>query len=310
MKTAFIVFVTLIASIYLSVELSSMMSEPDTMYNIIGATGIFIVCGLLYKTRFGSRWKGLFAASATLITLGSCTRIDAGHEGIKVNLTSSSKGVDGAALVTGWQFYNPMMTSVYEFPTYVQTVDYEAFSVNAKDGSVFTVDPTLSLKVVDGHSPIIFTKYRKPLGEIINTTLYNYVRDAFRIQFNSFTTDSVISNRAKFEDAVQTMLAKSLQEEGFHLEQMTSGMVYPPTIVEAITKKNEAIQEAMKVQNQLAKAKAQAEITLTEARARAESQRILDATLTDKLIKAAFIKKWDGKLPVYGTTPTLLKEVQ
>ena len=73
----------------------------------------------------------------------SCNRIDAGYEGIKVNLYGSNKGVDDVALVTGMVWYNPFTTSVYEYPTFVQTVDYPRFSINAKDGSSFTVDPTI-----------------------------------------------------------------------------------------------------------------------------------------------------------------------
>jgi regulator of protease activity HflC (stomatin/prohibitin superfamily) len=232
---------------------------------------------------------------AFLIMQGcACSRIDAGHEGVKVNLVASDKGVDGVALVTGWQFYNPLTTSVYEFPTFVQTVDYEAFTVNAKDGSVFTVDPTLSIKVIDGHSPVIFTKYRKELSEIVNTTIYNYVRDAFRIQFNSFTTDSVISNRATFENMVQMMLDSTLQKEGFKLEQMTSGMQYPPTIVQAIEAKNKAIQDGLSAQNKLVEAKAQAEIKVTQAKAEADAYALKERSLSPMLLTQQYIEKWNG----------------
>lgn len=245
-----------------------------------------------------------------LLTQGcACSRIDAGHEGIEVHLTSSEKGVDDIALVTGWQFYNPFFTSIYEFPTFVQTVDYESFTVNAKDGSVFTVDPTISIKIIDGHSPAIFRKYRTELGNILKTTIYNYVKDAFRIQFNTFTTDSVISNRAEFERNIQTMLDTSLSREGFKLEQLTSGMQYPPSIVDAITAKNKAIQDAMKVQNELVSAEATAKIKLTEARAEAESYRLKQQALNPLLIQQMFIEKWDGKLPVYGQTPQIFKDI-
>ena len=85
--------------------------------------------------------------------LSSCgyERIDAGYEGIKVNLYGDGKGVDDVSLVTGAVWYNPVTTAVYEYPTFVQTVDYPPFSINAKDGSSFTVDPTISLKIVDGN---------------------------------------------------------------------------------------------------------------------------------------------------------------
>ncbi|QMU26514.1 SPFH domain-containing protein [Adhaeribacter radiodurans] len=124
----------------------------------------------------------------------SCTRIDAGHEGILVKQYGSDKGVQDVSLVTGRVFYNPLSENVYEFPIFIQTADYEAFNVNAKDGSVFTVDPTISFAVTPGKSPHIFSKYRKRIEEITKTTLYNYVKDAFRNQMNKYSTDELISN--------------------------------------------------------------------------------------------------------------------
>lgn len=60
----------------------------------------------------------LFAA----MSLTSCSeRIDAGSEGILVNLYGSDKGVDDVSLVTGRVWYNPFTEEVYEYPTFVQT---------------------------------------------------------------------------------------------------------------------------------------------------------------------------------------------
>lgn len=95
---------------------------------------------------------GLLIAFMGMVSLSSCERIDAGHEGIKVSLYGDDKGVGEAALVTGRVWYNPFTTEIYEYPTYVRTVDYAPFTVNAQDGSEFTVDPTVSLKIMDGKS--------------------------------------------------------------------------------------------------------------------------------------------------------------
>ena len=103
-----------------------------------------------------------------LATLASCTRIDAGHEGILIKQYGSDKGVQDVSLVTGRVWYNPWTEDVEQYATFIQTVDYEAFNVNAKDGSEFTVDPTLSFNIVSGNSPKIFSKYRKDLEEQIH----------------------------------------------------------------------------------------------------------------------------------------------
>ena len=218
-------------------------------------------------------------------------------------------GVDDAVLVTGAVWYNPFTETIYEYPTYVQTVDYEPFTINAQDGSEFTVDPTVSLKIVDGKSPAVFKKYRKGLTDVIHSTLYNYVKDAFRIQLNQFSTDYIVSHRDSIERAIETYLSKSLTRENFQLEQLTSGLKYPKTIVDAVDAKNKAVQEAMKVQNEVEVAKAEAEKLLVKARAEKEANELRTQALTPAVLEKMWIEKWDGKLPVYGQVPTIFKDI-
>lgn len=239
-----------------------------------------------------------------------CTRIDAGHEGIKVKQYGTDKGVQDISLVTGRVWYNPLTESVYEFPVFVQTADYNPFTVNAQDGSIFTVDPTITFRVIPGKSPEIFKKYRKGIKEITESTLYNYVRDAFRIQFNKYTTDSMISSRESFENAVQKQLSDALFKEGFDLEQLTSGIQYPETITQAIDAKNRAVQQAMQVENELRVTEANAKKLIIQAEAEARANQLRQQSLTPLLIQQQFIEKWDGKTPLYGNSPVFFKGVQ
>ncbi len=255
-------------------------------------------------------WTGIALFVLVIFFYTSCTRIDAGHEGVKVQMYGSDKGVQDVSLVTGRVFFNPFTEEVHEFPVFVQTADYEPFTVNAKDGSVFTVDPTITYKVIAGHSPAIFQKYRKGIKEITSTTLYNYVRDAFRIQFNEFTTDSMISNRKGFENAVQAQLSSELTKEGFHLEQLTSGIQYPESITQAIDAKNRAVQQAMQVENELRVAEANARKLIVLAESEAKANQLRQQSLTPLLIQQQFIEKWDGKTPLYGNSPVMFKTVQ
>lgn len=266
--------------------------------------------------------KNLFMAlMCALFVLTSCgyERIDAGHEGMKVNLYGSSKGVDDVSLVTGAVWYNPFTEDVFQYPTHVITVDYEPFTVNAKDGSSFTVDPTVSLKIVDGKSPQVFIKYRKnDLNEVIETTLYNYVKNAFRIQLNNYTTDELVSKREEFERAIEDRLAKELNAECFQLEQMTSGLQYPNSLVKAIDAKNAAVQEAQRAANEVLKIEAEARKKVAQAQGEADALRIkgdaeaeynrkISASLSNLIIQQEMIKRWDGKTPVFmGASNTML----
>lgn len=244
----FVIFIILIT---LGLE---MISAPNTIENVIG---FFMVVATLYlsvRTKCLTAIKlmksklilGLLSLFMVFSMTSCMEKVDAGCEGIKVNLYGNDKGVDDASLVTGIVWYNPWTTTVYEYPTYVQTIDYEPFTINAKDGSEFTVDPTVSLKIIDGKSPAVFKKYRKELNEVIRGTLYNYVKDAFRIQLNKFTTDDIVSKRDSIENAIERYLTQALAKENFQLEQLTSGLKYPQTIVESVNAKNKAIQQYLR----------------------------------------------------------------
>lgn len=254
--------------------------------------------------------KLLIPAGFLLVFTTSCTRIDAGYEGILIKQYGSDKGVQDVSLVTGRVFYNPWTEDVEQYATYIQTIDYDAFDVNAKDGSSFSVDPTLSYNIVPGNSPRIFKKYRKTLAEVSETTILNYVKDAFRLQMNKYSTDEIVSNREKFESDVQKTLSGVLEKEGFRLEQLTSGLQYPQTIVDAVNSKNKAVQEAMKVENELRVAEAQAKKMIVQAEAEKRANELKQQSLTPLLIQQQFIEKWDGKTPLYGNAPVFFKNVK
>jgi regulator of protease activity HflC (stomatin/prohibitin superfamily) len=249
------------------------------------------------------------ALLASFFCFFSCERIDAGHEGILVELYGSDRGVNDVSLVTGMVTYNPFTQQIYEYPTFVQTVDYPSFTINAKDGSEFKVDPTISLKIIDGHAAPIFRKYRKDISDIINGPLFNHVRDAFRIQLNKFTTDEIVSMRDSLEKAVEKQLNTTLNREGFQLEQLTSGLTYPKTIVEAVNAKNKAIQEAQKAENEVKVAQAQAMKLIVAAKAEKEANELRQQALTPAILEQMWIDKWDGSVPIYiggGNTGTFL----
>jgi regulator of protease activity HflC (stomatin/prohibitin superfamily) len=255
---------------------------------------------------------GLIAMFAISTLFSSCVeRIDAGHRGIKVNMYGSGKGVDGITECTGWVFYSPFSTKIYEFPVFVQHKEYtgeDSFVVNSKDGSAFGVSPIVNYLITPEKVPYVFAKYRRELSEIENGFLKTAMYDAFRIAANSYTADSLISHRENFENSVRALLEKQLDKEGFVIQQFTSNLSYPPTFVNAINAKNAAVQQALKAENDVKTAEAEAKIKmakaegtsqsmLIQARAEAEANKLKQSTLTPMLIQQQWIEKWDGALP-------------
>jgi regulator of protease activity HflC (stomatin/prohibitin superfamily) len=251
-----------------------------------------------------------------LITLFfSCERIDAGHVGVKVNLYGTGKGVDDVTECTGMVFYNPFTTKIYEFPTYIQHKEYtktegadNSFIVNSKDGSEFHVSPIVNYSVQRERVPFIFAKYRRSLPEIEEGFLKTAVYDAFRLATNKYTADELISNRAVFEVEVRRLLESQLLKEGFIINQFTSNLIYPETFKKSIEAKNNAVQAALRAENEVKTAEAQAKIKiatangnaqamLTAAKAEAEANSLKQKTITPMLLQLEWINKWNGRLP-------------
>ena len=266
---------------------------------------------------------GIVAFLTLILVFKSCERIDAGHVGVKVNLYGDNKGVSDVTEVTGMVFYNPITHNIYEFPTFIQHKEYSgenAFIVNSKDGSEFHISPIINYSVKREKVPQIFAKYRRSLGEIEDGFLKTNIYDAFRMTANFYTAEELISNRQLFETKVRATLDASLLPEGFIINQLTSNLVYPETFKKAIEAKNNAVQGALMAENKVKQAEAEAKIKvataegnaqamLTSAKAEAEANRLKQQTITPMLLQLEWINKWDGKLPVYGTAPTLYKPI-
>lgn len=252
----------------------------------------------------------LFAMFALILCATSCyTRVDAGHEGIKVNLYGDNKGVDDVELVTGAVWYNPITTAVYEYPTFVQTIDYEPFAFNSKDGSVFTFDPTIMLQIKPGAAPEVFVKYRKELHEVLNVTLVPIIQDAFKEEINARQDNDLISQQTEFQNAIEARLTEELGKENFIVSKVTTGIKYPDALVESINAKNRALQEELRIINEqkVAEAEAKKKVTIAEgdravmkinADAEAYYNRTVSASLSPALVQMKALEKWDGKTPI------------
>ena len=228
-----------------------------------------------------------------------CERIDAGCEGIKVNMYGSKRGVDEINLVTGYVWYNPFTTRVYEYETYVQTIDYAEFELQSKDGLKFVVDPTIQLRIMPGKAPDIFQKYRLKLDEVLCGTLEPIIYNAYRVELNKYTADELMSNREAFEDAVEQRLIKELSKENFQVGECTSGLTPPEALTRAIQQKVTAVQERQTAEEKVKVAQAKAQQKVVEAEAEANANKLKAQTITPQILEQMRLEKWDGHYPEY-----------
>lgn len=246
----------------------------------------------------------------TITMAASCTVVDSGEIGIKFHKWSSNEqdygGVEGTC--KGWVFYNPITSSVFTYPTYIQRKNYEPFNVNAKDASVFKMDPTIAYRINPEKACDIFTKYRKGIEDLENGYIRTCIYEAYRTCANRYSSDSLMSNRANFENDVRVRLESSLMAEGFIVEEFTSQITPPESLAQMINEKNAAVQSALKAENKVKEAEAEAKIKIAEAKGAAEAMQIkadaeayynrtISASLSPLIVQEDWIEKWNGTVP-------------
>lgn len=279
--------------------------------------------------------KVFFGMVALVLLMSSCgyERIDAGHEGIKVDLYGSDKGVQEVTAVTGAVWYNSITTEVHEVPTFVQNAVYtrkdtddsegnEEFRVTTSNGLVVSFDVSINYYTPAESVVGIFKKYRKPVADLEKTIVKNYLRDAFNSTAATYTASELYEKRNQFQTESEKAIKDILEPEGFVIEQVVllNELRLPQSVVKNIEAKVNATQMALRKQEELAQATADAQKKVAEAQGKADAMRIhADAeryafeqkkkALTSLLVQQQMIDKWNGKLPVYGEVPTLFRNV-
>ena len=229
---------------------------------------------------------GSIAAVLILFSV-CCTVVDSGEVGIRFHKWSLNEqdygGVEGTC--KGWVFYNPITTNVFTYPTFTQRKQYETFSVNAKDASLFEMDPTIAYRINPDKACDIFTKYRVGVKELEEGYIRTCIYEAYR-----------------------TCAKKSLMAEGFLVEEFTSKITPPSSLLSMIDAKNTAIQSALKAENEVKEAEANAKIAVAKAEGNAKAMKIkadaeayynrtIAASLSPMIVQEDMIEKWDGKMP-------------
>lgn len=269
---------------------------------------------------------------ALTINGAACTRIGPGYTGIKVSMAGDNKGVDSTPAVTGWVFYNPFLTSVLEYPTFVQTA---VWSSNPNEGSVnneevtfsnvdqmqVAVDVSLSYHLQADKVPAFYVKYRSDdLNSYTHGLLRNAARDAFNEHGGKFHIEQIMGDNAEFIQSVRVALQKEVEPVGVVIDQFgIIGIPRPPkAVVDAINAKVHATQLAQQKQNELVqvqadmnkekiKAETYANNALISAEAESTANLKIARSLTPELVEWKKLDKWNGVLPsVTGAGGTMI----
>ena len=255
----------------------------------------------------------VLAAALAIAAASSCTTVDSASVGIRFRKWSSNENLSGGVEGTcrGWVWFNPITESIFQYPTFIQRVTYDPFTVNPKDAAIFSMTPTLAHQIDEAKAADIFIKYRKPVRELEMGYIKTCIFEAYRTCANNYTSDELMANRAKFEAEVRARLDESMNQEGFIVREFTTKIDPPASLTAAINAKNEAVQNALKAENKVKEAEAEAKIEIAKAEGVAKAlkikgdgeayyNKVVSASLNKLLVEQYAIEKWDGKLPTYS----------
>jgi len=256
--------------------------------------------------------KILFLGLAVL-TLASCSRVEPNYEGSLMS-NYGRNGLSDFKTVTGRQNTMWFGTTLYQTPMFEQKGDPQPVYITAKDAGVFTVDPTYTYQAVRGQGTNIVFNYKhvgidEPnvmMDNIENAVLNQLVINAYREEARNYATDSLMNNLNAFEQKVELRLKTDFSAKYFTLNNLTSGLRPPESMAKAIESRNNAIQQAEQVKNELQVA----QMNLEKAKIDAEANRVRAAGLDSKVLQEKWIeaiRNTDNKVIITdGKTPVIL----
>lgn len=270
------------------------------------------------------------------ISFMACSKVPAGHAGVKVYLLGGSKGVDHEILGPGryWIGWNE---NLFLFPLYQQNYTWtrtpsegaagdESITFQTKEGLDVNADVGITYHVDHSKVSELFQKYREPLEEITHKFLRNNIRDAINRYGSKMAVEETYGlGKAALFDSVLAAVRVEVSPEGIVIDKvyLIGTFRLPQAVIDALNAKIAATQMAQQRENEVQTAKAQAQIevakasgeaqaqvetakgnaeaTLANARADAEAIRLKKTQITDLTVRMEIAQRWDGVLPTTTT---------
>lgn len=275
-------------------------------------------------------FKVIGASLLGLFLLG-CEKVPSGYVGVKVYQYGSEKGVDTEVLPVGRHTYNPWSQDIYLFPTFIQTDTYtsensQQINVQTSEGLTVGMNISTQYRVDPEKVSQLFQSYRMGIEEISNSVIRKYIQDALVEQSSKYKVEDLYGQGkvAVINDAA-LIIKERASQQGIIIEavNLVGQLELPDNVKSAINAKIQAIQDAQKVENQVAQAKAEADKKIEEARGRAESvmlerkaeaegiRMVGDARASaiemegealrknNGLVALRYVEKWNGQEPMF-----------
>lgn len=237
---------------------------------------------------------GIISFFMIVLILNSFTIIRAGHTGVVTTMGKVNKGV----LQEGIHVKIPFVQHVKKIDNRIRKleVETEAFSkdlqsVNTKLAVNYRVDPAKSNSIYKN----IGANYE----EILVIPAVNEVLKAI---VSAYTAEESVTNRILISEGLVTGLNDKLNEIGLYITDVNiMDFDFSDAFITAIEEKQVAQQKLLRAETEkktkMTNAEAEAAAVRIKAEGEAEANRLINESLSDRVIENKKIEKWNGELP-------------
>ena len=265
----------------------------------------------------GVKWI-VIGAVAILAAANSFTIVPAGNTGVVLTLGE----VSSTPLTEGFHLKAPFIQTVEDMSNKIQVYETPASAVS-KDLQTVSSSIAVNYKLVSDKSPEMY----KTVGLDYQTILITpVVQECMKSATAKYNAEQLITDRESVSNEVKTALDSKLNSYGIYIEKFNivnfdfsaefNTAIEAKQVAEQNLLKTKTEQEQAKVianteaEKKVIAAKAEAEAILKQAQAQADANKLLEESLSSKVIAYEQIQKWDGVMPkVTGKDGGLLIDV-
>lgn len=243
-----------------------------------------------------------------LVVLASCERVAPNHVGVLME-NYGKNGKSDFSLQKGRVNTMAPGTELFQVPLWEQRADFgdQVLHLKASDNTEFTSKPVYSYRVIESRAiDVVFDNKHLGSGEdfmrsVENNILEPKIYDLMKEISRGYSTDSLMANGGSlmFEMDIQKLIKIEFEKKGFELLTFSCQLDFTDQVKEKINERNEVNTNIGVLDQQIMEQRKKNEL----AELKAQENIILSKGLTNEILIQEFISKWDGKTPLYGSTP-------
>ncbi|WP_303805079.1 prohibitin family protein [Ruminococcus flavefaciens] len=265
----------------------------------------------------GVKWI-VIGAAAIFVAVNSFTIVPAGNTGVVLTLGE----VSANPLSEGFHVKAPFVQTVENMSNKIQVYETPASAVS-KDLQTVSSSIAVNYRLVSDKSPDMYKNVGVDYQTILITPV---VQECMKSATAKYNAEQLITDRESVSNEVKTALDSKLNAYGIYIEKFNivnfdfsaefNTAIEAKQVAEQNLLKTKTEQEQAKVianteaEKKVIAAKAEAEAILKQAQAQADANKLLEESLSNKVIAYEQIQKWDGVMPkVTGKDGGLLIDV-